>query len=208
MKPNTRDKIRHRLGCFVAIALGSFAVWLGSFDDRRWAPSPDGMELRIEFRETRSPFDTVQIMPAPNGQLAFLVRSRGPELDSYVVDEVLYPSGELRRIASPDIGRFAEPFDLDGDGVADEVSVNGETVLVRSGMDGRELFRQQDHLEYETRVRAFPLGDLDGDGFGELAVFHPRSDRSDYDWNVADMLFGVTSWITVVSGSNMTWDDR
>ena len=77
-------------------------------------------------------------------------------------------------------------------------------VQVRSGRDGRVLFEDADPLEYESEDRAVPLDDLDGDGCSELALLHPRMDRSDYDWEPFDLVFGAKSWITVVSGARAT----
>ena len=65
------------------------------------------------------------------------------------------------------------------------------------------LFEDQDPLEYQCDDRAFVLGDLDGDGFSEVALVHPRSDRSTYDLELWDLLFGAKSWISVVSGSRI-----
>jgi hypothetical protein len=72
-------------------------------------------------------------------------------------------------------------------------------VTVNSGATGAELFVHVDPREYEYEVGAFPLGDLDGDGCAEIALSHPRFDRSDYDWP-EDCLWEARSWITVVSG--------
>ena len=113
-------------------------------------------------------------------------------------------------------------FDFDGDGMADQVMAGRRfnpgarpdpatgrfldhgTVQVRSGRDGRVLFENRDPLEYESDARAFPLGDLDGDGCAELALVHPRMDRSRYDLELVDRLFGAKSWVTIVSGAQAT----
>jgi hypothetical protein len=97
--------------------------------------------------------------------------------------------------------------DLDGDGIADLVET-GTTAeygvsRVRSGADGRVLFENVDDLEYESSDRAVCLGDLDGDGRSEIALIHPRMDRSRYDFELWDLLFGAKSWITVVSGGRL-----
>jgi len=65
------------------------------------------------------------------------------------------------------------------------------------------LFEDTDPLEYECDARAFALGDLDGDGFSELALVHPPEDRSTYDVELWDRLFGAKSWISVVSGARV-----
>jgi hypothetical protein len=76
-------------------------------------------------------------------------------------------------------------------------------VRVRSGVDGRELWSSHDPLEYESKDRLTPLGDLDGDGFAELAVLHPRRDRSRYDWELLDLAFGAKSRLSIVFGSRV-----
>jgi hypothetical protein len=65
------------------------------------------------------------------------------------------------------------------------------------------LLEDSDPLEYESDDRVRVLGDLDGDGFAEIALVHPRMDRSRYDFELWDALFGAKSWVTVVSGSRI-----
>lgn len=116
-----------------------------------------------------------------------------------------FPSGQRVRVDS----RATSPpllFDFDADGVEDRVTseiiaggrVNRSEVL--SGSTGAVLYRYDDPQEYGQRSRAFPLGDLDGDGHAELALLHPRCDRSTYDTVPTDTLFGARSWLSVISG--------
>jgi hypothetical protein len=51
-------------------------------------------------------------------------------------------------------------------------------------------------------VLVWLLGDLDGDGLGELAITYPRVDRGQCT-HPADMLLGVHSWVLVVWGSRL-----
>ncbi|MEQ1735607.1 MAG: hypothetical protein ABL886_04295, partial [Rhodoglobus sp.] len=69
---------------------------------------------------------------------------------------------------------------------------------------GSVLFEDADPIEYEPQRRAFPLGDVDGDGCAELALVHPRGDRSGYDLELWDRLLGAKSWVTIVSGREAT----
>ena len=97
--------------------------------------------------------------------------------------------------------------DFDGDGTADILETGSGleygSIRIRSGADGRVLFEDVDDLEYESTDRAVPLGDLDGDGRSELALIHPRMDRSNYDLELWDLLFGAKSWVTIVSGARL-----
>jgi hypothetical protein len=72
---------------------------------------------------------------------------------------------------------------------------------VSSGAEGRGIWSSREPLEYETSKRLTPLGGLDGDDRSELAVLHPRMDRSAYDLDPLDALFGVHSWLSIASGA-------
>lgn len=119
-----------------------------------------------------------------------------------------YPSGRRRSLgeqgAQPLVAKL--PFDFDADGVEDEVTsslAEGRSVSrveVLSGATGAVLFRDDDPHLYTQVLRGFPLGDLDGDGFAELALLHPRCDRSGFDMVLGDDLLGARSWLSVVSG--------
>jgi hypothetical protein len=113
-------------------------------------------------------------------------------------------------------------FDFDGDGTEDSVVTwtpyqpvpsqpgmktfgpDHGVVRVVSGRDHRVLFEDCDSLEYEGWDRAIPLGDVDADGCAELALLHPRMDRSKYDLELFDLCLGAKSWVTVVSGALAT----
>lgn len=193
------------------LALAFVASRLG----HRSPPWPIGAVLRVEARRSYGPFDEIQVVACDVGGPAIEIRSPEQFGSAVVVDRYRYPGGEsIPPDAAPTAGADAATltssimFDFDGDGAADRVEEPDgmETGIVRvvSGRDGRTLFEDDDPIEYETQHRAFPLGDLDGDGFAELALVHPRSDRSRYDLELWDRLLGAKSWITVVSGRAAT----
>jgi hypothetical protein len=161
------------------------------------------MVFRVEAREGGGIFDQflVQVGSVDPPSIAVLIREdRG---EGWVRTTYEYPSGKLldsRHVAS--IDRAPAPrFDFDGDATDDSAQWwPGGRVRVVSGANGAVLFEDSDELEYEDPARIFALGDLDRDGFGELALVHPRNDRSDYDFVLWDGLLGVNSWVTVVSG--------
>lgn len=134
-----------------------------------------------------------------------------------------FPTGELlerrEHFTAADVARVeaartpsGEHFDFDGDGVADRIDcalrVGNGLAEVRSGADDRVLFVSDEPLEYESSDRLTFLGDLDGDGGSELAVWHPRRDRSKYDFEPLDRWFGAKSWLSVVSGKLATDPQR
>jgi hypothetical protein len=199
------------VGCSgVGLVLCSVPLAVVVFDPYRWRPSPDGMVLRVPIGEVPFPQRHIALVPAPGGRPAFRIYSLLSEAQAQVrtVIEVDYPSGEAREIdpleATEDL---TEPrLDLDGDGVPDEVRIGPElfekTLEVVSGASGAVLFRDRDRFEYAYKERGFPLGDLDGDGYGELGLVHPREKRT-YDCDPGDALFGVHGWVTVISGARL-----
>jgi hypothetical protein len=203
------------LACCSGAGLALCALPLGLLtldllDPYRWPPSPDGLVLRVPIGAVEFPERHVAVVPAPGGRAALRVRSWYSDGRAGEVFEVDYPSGRVRPV-TPGEGAplsWATPqLDLDGDGVADGLRIGPDlferTVEVVSGASGVVLFRDRDRFEYARKERAFPLGDLDGDGFGELALVHPREDRSTYDIEPLDSLLGVHGWVTVISGSRL-----
>ena len=188
----------------------------------RRPPQPDGMVFRVEAREVAHPFDRIEVHPVDRGGPAIAVFE--PAVTGHVASLSIYSYRDGRRIEalSGDEAIRAEatieaaasmrtnvPFDFDGDGVADTIeefadrSGWGSTVRIVSGRDGRALFVDEDPVEYEGHDRMRMLGDLDGDGYAEIALVHPRMDRSRYDLELWDALFGAKSWVTVISGSHI-----
>lgn len=196
------------MGSLALSALG-FVAFVAAADPYRRTPSPPGMVLRVAFGEVEDPLHRVLVVPAPEGRSAFRILNPYAAGGEPLLLEVEYPSGESRPITVdplPDLPATAPFLDLDGDGVADRISLgdgpDADLVQVRSGAGGAVLFEDRDPFEHATRDRAFSLGDLDRDGYGELALVHPRENRNDYDVRPADWL-GVSSWVTVISGARL-----
>jgi hypothetical protein len=169
------------------------------------------MVLRVAIGEVVHPMSGASIALADPGRTAFLVRRISPERELTETFEVEYPTGRLSASSTDVVSGQATspiPLDLDGDGIEDRIftgqGYEAELVRVLSGADGAILFEYVDESEYFYGERVFSLGDLDNDGFGELALLHPRRVRS-YDMAPAftDSLAGVTSWVTVISGSRL-----
>jgi hypothetical protein len=206
----------------VAIATGLFC---SARAGHRRPPEPRGMVFRAEVRKVESPMDRFDVRAIELGgrAIAIWARASGQIPARLVIHR--YPDGDLLEVLVgtdaerawrelprvPDVGGAIEAFDFDGDGTADELESEPVmqdrdygVVRIRSGRDRRLLFLDEDELEYETWDRAVPLGDLDGDGCSELALLHPRMDRSGYDLELWDWLLGAKSWVTIVSGGRAT----
>lgn len=182
-------------------AIGS--LYASANSGRRRAPTPDGMVFRVKQPEDPHVFDRFIVdVASVDPPSIVVVESRKP---GGVSTKYGYPSGEVlavTRLTSVFSPGPSPRFDFDGDGTVDEIECERSgLVRVVSGAGGAVLFEQRDELEYEDYDRAFALGDLDSDGCSELALVHPRQDRSDYDFVIWDGLLGVNSWVTVVSGA-------
>ena len=193
-------------------AIGVLAVGLWSLRPAHIVPpEPRGLVLRIELAEADVSWGNASIRRSPASPTRLVVTERvypRPGEFDCVAYEIDYPSG-ARATKPVAAAQLDEPsvdaaFDFDGDGTLDalhcDLSSYGHRVTVMSGATGAGLFVHDDPREYEYELGAFPLGDLDGDGCAELALAHPRMDRSDYDLEPYDALLGVQSWITIVSG--------
>jgi len=211
---------RALLALLAASSLGVLLLMLAAPYCEPWwrhrlTPQPDGLVMQLELREWLGIFDKIVVMPIERNGPAILIydeglpssRARFPE----TITVVRYPTGEvLEHVVAPHPSRVAQcrtpsswdTFDFDGDGTPDRGEADDDGwVHVRSDADGSKLWSQHDDLEYETNDRLIPLGELDGDGCSELAVLHPRDDRSNYDWEPLDALFGAKSWLSIVSGA-------
>lgn len=213
------------VGAFALLSVGVVLAFLTKdWWDHRIAPWPKGAVLRVELPEHHlawlGPMFQVAVLERDGPAIAVHWDAEGPESSFAHVRETLlivrYPSGELlERIESPTSEQLAEfsaartlaattPFDFDGDGASDLVRCDGARACVEDSSGGLPLWQQSDNLEYEHRERLTRLRDLDGDGCSELAVLHPRGDRSNYDFEPFDALLGAKSWLTVVSGAKAT----
>lgn len=213
------------VGAFAALSVASvFAFLTLDWWDHRLAPRPTGAVLRVELPEEQFHFTgrffRVAVLDRDGPAIAVLWGGRrvsASALEPYTLLVVRYPNGEvLERTVGPSrkqLDEFAagssttaaRRFDFDGDGVEDRAKCgNRGRAWVECGASGARIWEQRDRLEYESRERLTPLGDLDGDGCSELAVIHPRQDRSKYDFELFDAMFGATSWLTVVSGARAT----
>ena len=212
-----------RLGCGAALLVALGILGLAVLEDlpgwlaRSATPAPKGLVLQVVLPEVDSPFHRIEVLAVERDGPAIAIVDGVGRATPPRVAVVRYPGGEvLERLDEADArqledlraARWAggtQPFDLDGDGTADETSHDADGwVQVRSGADGRVLWLSHDPLEYESNARLTPLADLDGDGCSELAVLHPRMDRSDYDIHPIEAILGVHSWLSVVSGARAT----
>jgi hypothetical protein len=220
-RPRARSVSRsiRKAGALVLVACAALVLWTSAWGHRR-PPTPDGMLFRRVVSEVRTPFDKFGVFAVDRGGPAVAIFDADARRGSGMLSTYCYPAGKLveqetgarAQQMARDLSTSAEeaetrPFDFDGDGIADTLEIGGvpETGRVRvlSGRDRHVLFEDDDPLEYEGEDRAIPLGDLDGDGYAELALVHPRMDRSRYDFELWDLLLGARSWITIVSGSRI-----
>lgn len=220
----TRESRRVLLGATVVVLLLlGVAAYLSAHGGHRRPPNPRGMVMRLEARAVRHPMDRILVSAVERDGTAILVEAGEHYVDGlvtaadpfgWVLSFHRYPTGELLAAerepvtGTPVVRPAAVFFDFDGDGADDRVEVGAGRefgiVRVHSGSGGRVLFEDRDPLEYECADRAFELPDLDGDGCAELALVHPRQDRSRYDFELWDRLLGARSWITIVSGGAAT----
>ena len=196
--------------------IGALPTWT----EHRRTPNPRGLVLQLELRESASPLERWEFLPIERDGPAIAIVDHGASEFPKSLIVVRHPSGEILQLVEPatdadfDAARAARwtksasAFDFDGDGIGDQVGTGGDarygSGLVLSGVDDRELWSDEDPLEYESNDRLTPLGDLDGDGCAELAVWHPRFDRSDYDTELVDAIVGAKSWLSIVSGARAT----
>ncbi len=172
------------------------------------------MVLRVALGEVLHPMDGISVELFEANPAKFWVRRVAPGREVAETFEVEYPSGRIHAVGSEVEPMDALPspeLDLDGDGIPDRIFTGegheAELVRVLSGADDKTLFEYVDESEYYYGERAFSLGDLDEDGYGEFALLHPRRIRSyDITPGLTDSSLGITSWVTVVSGSHLRQD--
>lgn len=230
MRAATKGPWSWKLAVVAALAtVAGSALVVAANSGRHRTPSPEGLVFQVEAPEVTTPFERIEVFAVDRGGPAVAVfltpfasyRQRRNQPDELAESREAtcwihrYPSGErieelvgarARALvdSKPDLGAREQYADFDGDGVVDELDPGLDRIVaVRSGVDRRVLFEDDDALDRENPDRARFLGDLDGDGCAELAIVHPREDRSSYDWVLSDALLGVKSWVTIVSGARI-----
>jgi hypothetical protein len=196
------------------------AAW-PTWSAHRRTPEVAGLMFQVELPAVVAPpFERFIVYSIDRGGPAVVViRSVNAPLPTQLT-VCRYPTGEvlehvancsaadLDRVAAERIAPERRDFDFDGDGSSDATSweegLGPRSAAVESGSDGSVLFESREPLEYESNDRLRLLGDLDGDGCSELAVLHPRMDRSRYDFEPLDRMYGAKSWLSVVSGKLAT----
>lgn len=193
----------------ILLVLAALAL-AGATSGHRRPPWPRGALLRLEARPVHHPMDRIVVTAVERDGPAILVETSADEPGCTRLAAYRFPGGAF--LGAEDEPRTAHGverpsgafFDFDGDGTQDSIEIPGRTdyglVRVRAGGRDQVLFEDRDPIEYECADRAFALPDLDGDGCSELALVHPRMDRSRYDLELWDRFLGVRSWITIVSG--------
>lgn len=202
------------LGCTLAgLAVAGFGFLLveSSFAHRT-RPHPDGLVFQVETGEVFTPLDRPTIRRSTADPGAIVVETKGAGRREGSRRVYRYPSGEPIPDPEGSLVRadalVSSPLDLDGDGTQDLIRIGERPdhhgiVQVVSGRNGKVLFEDRDELEYETNDRLYPLGDIDGDGCSEMALLHPRADRSAYDFELFDAVLGAKSWISILSGARV-----
>ena len=224
---------RRLFGCASLLVLITLLLAISARDEietpwsgHRRVPQPSGLVFQIEMRSVGPYVDCFRVYAIDRDGPAVAVIDDGPGGRAASARVFRYPDGHelgrlslveterIRQAHADDRNRRGAEFDFDGDGVPDRLE-GGEAaefmhhpsdygrVRVLSGRDSSVLFEDWDPLEYECGERGYALGDLDGDGFAEIALVHPRMDRSRYDLELWDALFGAKSWISIVSGSRI-----
>ncbi|MCK6445608.1 MAG: hypothetical protein L6Q99_04385 [Planctomycetes bacterium] len=196
-----------------AIVVGGWGVWhwLDWRDYRSFEARP-GTVFALELPPVVGPFDGFGVFAVDWKGPAIAVVDRGTSSRPRTFVVHRYPSGErLERrddystdelAALEARGITMAPFDFDGDGDDDAIVKLEHSIEVRSGSADSPsvLFASDEPREYVTYERFTLLPDVDGDGWSELAVLQPRTDRSTWDFAPLDARWTAQSRLCVVSG--------
>ncbi len=183
------------------IAVACFALLvLAWFLSMPVSPAPPGAAMQIELPELEVPYDRFEVHAYSLNPPVLAIVHSADTWNGIAPRLFRFPDAHEISWNKPARLASAGTFDFNEDGTPDLLDLDNQHVRVRSGSSSYVLYAYADDSAWGQVDRAFPLPDLDGDGSSELALIHPRIDRSGFDFVLQDALFGVRSWVTIVRG--------
>ena len=200
----SRDYTSCLPGCLLPIVILAVFLFSRLGDSYRRVPQPPGLQLQVELPPNHF-LRLPKIEPIPERPGCFAFHLPNYSTKTWATRIYSYPGGELLENSESDVPppkTAAPPTDFDGDGTPDRFGNTSDdtniVLLIGSEPDGAELFRFAEPRTAGGSSEIFPLGDLDQDGFGEVAIYHWRSASSDdHFWR--DLFHMPKSWISIVS---------